>query len=111
MRTKAVRAKSKSRGLHFFFYINSIFVLVVVGFSALIKVTLDLYQMELLAANRLNSTNEILRLPLTGSPDSQFALMVLIVAFAIVAALGFMLKLDRLNFLKPGEKNKKVKKK
>ncbi len=108
---KAIRAKAKNRGLHFFFYIASMVSLVAIGISGFIKVTMDLYQQDLALANKLNTTETISRLPLTGSPDNQFLLMVTILSFAIVATLFLMLKLNRLNLQKPSKKNKTVKKK
>jgi hypothetical protein len=108
---KAIRAKAKSRGLHFFFYITSITTMLVIGVSGLIKVTMDLYQKDLALANKMNRINDIARLPLTGSPDNQFLLMVTILSFAIVATLFLMLKLNRLNLQKPASKSRKVKKK
>lgn len=108
---KAIRAKAKNRGLHFFFYIASMVSLVAIGISGFIKVTMDLYQKDLALANKLNTTETISRLPLTGSPDNQFLLMVTILSFAIVATLFLMLKLNRLNLQKPSKKNKTVKKK
>lgn len=108
---KAIRAKAKNRELHFFFYIASMVSLVAIGISGFIKVTMDLYQQDLAQANKLNTVESISRLPLTGSPDNQFLLMVTILSFAIVSTLFLMLKLNRLNLQKPSKKNKSVKKK
>lgn len=106
---KAVRAKTKSRGFNFFFYISSILSMVVIGVSGFVKVTMDLYQQDLALANRLDTVERVTRLPLTGSPDNQFLLMVTILSFAIVSTLFLMLKLNKLGLA--SKKGKQVKKK
>lgn len=106
---KAVRAKTKTKVFNFFFYMSSILSMVVIGISGFVKVTMDLYQQDLALANRLNSGNSIYRLPLTGSPDNQFLLMVTILSFAIVSTLFIMLKLNKLGLAT--KKGKQVKKK
>ena len=108
---KAVRAKTKSKAFHFFFYITSMLSLLTIGISGFVKVMMDLYQKDLALANKLNTQETLSRLPLTGSPDNQFLLMVTILSFAIVSTLFLMLKLNRLSLQKTTKRNKQVKKK
>jgi hypothetical protein len=83
--------------------------MVVIGVSGFVKVTMDLYQQDLALANRLDTVERVTRLPLTGSPDNQFLLMVTILSFAIVSTLFLMLKLNKLGLA--SKKGKQVKKK
>jgi Na+/pantothenate symporter len=109
-KNKNARAKSNN-DLHFFFYLTSIIVFVMVGVSAVLKVAADLYIKDLAIANKLQQANEVYMLPLTGSADTQFTLMVLIMALAILVGLWFMIRLNKFNLTTSSKKGKNTKKK
>lgn len=91
-----------------FFYLNSIFVFVIIALSAFFKVTTFVYDQDMAKLNKSGEGINIL--PLTGSFDESFGLGSLIAILAVVAAFLFILKLSRSDFrnlfLKPKSKKK-----